>query len=282
MPRTKKSTFRQELNALLTAEELEQAIFGFDVLGKMALIEIPPGLQKKKKKIAGALLKTNKFIDRVYEKVGTHSGKYRVEKTAWLAGEKNPVAVHKESGCLLFVNPGAVFFNPRLGTERMRIASQIKKNQKVVVFFAGAGPYAVVLAKKSPAKEILAVEWNPEAIPFLEKNIVQNKVTEKVHFLPADVGKQKPVAEFDQVIMPAPETALKYLAKALKWVSKKGGFVHCYFFVHSSDWKKESGKVIQSKLKKLRRKTKIEAIRKVSAFSASKIQVCAKIRVQRI
>ncbi|MEK6902470.1 MAG: hypothetical protein AABX02_02690 [archaeon] len=63
-------SFRDALKRILTKKEQVQAIYGFDVLGDMALIEIPQSLQSKKKKIAHTLLDTHQNLTRVYEKIG--------------------------------------------------------------------------------------------------------------------------------------------------------------------------------------------------------------------
>lgn len=272
-------SFREKVRAFLTPAEQKMAIYGFDVLGDMALIEVPAALQKKAGKIARTLLDTHLNLSRVYEKVGVHSGKYRVERIKWLAGPQNPVALAREWGVTLRVNPGEVYYSARLGTERQRVVSQIKKGQSVAVFFAGVGPYAILAAKHAQPKHVLALEWNPKAIPFLRENVRANKVEKIVEIKQGDVKKIHPNGEFDHVIMPAPDTATEYLSLATKWMAKKGGLIHCYTFVPSAEMDSAAREKIKKALGTAKRKWKIVSIRKVNDFSAARMQVCVLIRV---
>lgn len=272
-------SFREALKRILTKREQSQAIYGFDILGDMALIEIPDALQSKKKKIAHTLLDTQQSVTRVYEKIGEHEGKYRVEKIAWLAGKKDSVAHYKEWGCVFHFDPGTVFFNPRLGTERQRVAEMISKNQTSAVFFAGVGPYAIQIAKHRSPKKVYAVEWNPAAKPFFLLNVVQNKVDSLVHFSSGDINKIPPKAECDHVILPAPETALNYLDTAIDWISPKGGMIHLYVFAGDPDAESNARALVVEKTALLSRSTKIAFVRKVSDFSPSKRQFCIGVKV---
>jgi tRNA (guanine37-N1)-methyltransferase len=271
-------SFRDEVKKILTSNEQKQAIYSFDVLGSMALLEIPDALKKKRKKIAHALLETNPRLTGVYEKVGTHSGKYRIEKIRWIVGKKDSIVEHKEWGCVFRVHPGKVFFNPRLATERHRIASLIRKNQTVAVFFSGAGPYAIVIAKHCKPKRVYALEWNPSAKPFLEQNLRFNKVDFLVIPVWGDVAKIHPLERCDHVVMPAPDTALSQLRSAVNWC-KAGGIIHVYLFVSGSNLEEEAERLIYNAMKPLRIPWKIEYTHKVSDYSPRKQQWCIGLRI---
>ncbi len=274
-------SFRQLMGEILSPAEMQEAIFAYDVLGKMALIEIPRKLLKKKKKIASALLHAVKQIESVYEKVGEHEGKFRLERVRFLAGKKITSTTYKEWNCEFELMPGKVFFSPRLGTERQRIASYVKKGETVAVFFAGVGPYAITLAKHAKPQRVFAIEWNPSAIPWLEWNIRKNKVQDIVVPLHADVKKAAHIlGQCDHVIMPAPESATKYLAEAVKCLSPNGGRIHCYAFVSNEKPLHAMWEKLEKGLKKVKGKAVVEDIRKVLQFSPRKVQMCAVIRVQ--
>lgn len=274
-------SFRELLGSVLSPTEMKEAIFAFDVLGKMALIEVPRKLQKKKKKIASALMHAVKNVESVYEKVGEHEGKYRLERVRYLAGKKINSTTYKEWNCEFELMPGKVFFSPRLGTERQRIASYVKKGETVAVFFAGVGPYAITLAKHASPARVFAIEWNPDAMPWLEMNIHKNRVQHTVIPIHADVKKIGHIlGQCDHVIMPAPETATKYLAEAVKCLSPSGGTIHCYAFVSNQKPLNEMWNKLDKGLKKVKGKAVVEDIRKVLQFSPRKVQMCAVIRVQ--
>ncbi|MDP2666134.1 MAG: methyltransferase [Candidatus Diapherotrites archaeon] len=271
--------FRKRLDALLTPAEKRHAVYAFDMVGDLALIEIPQPLQKKKKKIAHALLDANPRLTRVYEKVGQHGGKFRLENVRWLAGQKGTRTLHKEWGCVFAVEVGEAFFNPRLGTERQRVAADIKKGQQVCVFFAGVGPFAITIAKHAHPIRVMAIEWNPQAIPFLNENIRRNKVENIIVPLQGDISKISPIPEFDHVIMPAPETAITYLARAVEWVSPKGGLIHLYAFMPKDGGEISLRTAITESLSNSTRSWRISFFRKVSDFSPSVQQVCVGIKV---
>ncbi len=275
--RDPKPSFREAVDAILSPAERKQMIYSFDVLGDMALIEIPNALRKKSSRIARTLLDTSPSLKRVYEKVGTHSGKYRVEKTKWLAGVKDPVVIYTEWGCKLAVHPGKVFFNPRLSTERQRVAAYVKKGQSVCVFFSGVGPYTVTLAKHTLLNRVYGIEWNPEAKKYAEENIVLNKVIGRVVPIWGDVNAVPVLEECAHVVMPAPETASSHLGAAVKWCKVKG-LIHFYTFVSSTNVPAQLKALLNSHMPE-GVKWKIAFSRKVSDFSPSKQQWCVGIQV---
>lgn len=272
------SSFRDALRAKLLPSEREYAIYSFDVLGDMALVEIPRELTKKRALIANTLLETNPRVKKVFEKVGEHAGKYRVEKIRWMAGEKSEELVYTEWGCTFHMHPGKVFFNPRLSTERQRAAAYVKKGQSAVVFFGGVGPYAIEIAKHCSPKKVVSIEWNPAAKKFMNENIARNKVSELVEPLFGDIKKITPRAQFNHVIMPAPDNAIEFLPYAVKWLSPKGGLIQCYTFVSNESPEMEAREKVAHVLGKKTPFTLV-FVRKVSDFSARKWQVCVGIRV---
>ncbi len=270
-------SFRDALKKKLTPNEQTQAIYSFDVLGDLALVEVPRALVKRRSLIGKTLLETNPRVKKVFEKVGEHEGKFRVEKLKWIAGEKNPETVYTEWGCLFHVNPHTVFFNPRLATERQRASSFVKKGQTVAVFFGGVGPYAIEIAKHAQPKKVFSLEWNPAAKKFLLENIARNKVSGVVEPLFGDVKKIKPLPQCDHIIMPAPDNAVEFLPHAVKWLSKKGGLIQCYMFVSTAGAEREAKEKVEHILGRSAA-FKIAFVRKVSDYSARTWQVCVGLR----
>ncbi len=271
-------SFRDTLKSKLSPSEKAHAIYSFDVLGDLALIEIPDVLQRKRMLIGNTLLTCNPRVKKVYEKVGIHSGKFRVEKIKWVAGQKNPETIYTEWGCTFHVDAGKVFFNPRLSTERQRVSSFVKKGQIVAVFFGGVGPYAIEIAKHAFPKKVYSLEWNPAAEKYVQENILRNRVSSMVESIQGDVEKITPHNECNHVIMPAPENAIDFLPVAIKWLSPKGGLIHCYMFVSNHSPETEVREKISRVLGK-KIPFKIVFVRKVSDFSSSKWQVCVGIKV---
>ena len=131
------SALKKLLAGKLTKKELNMLRASFDVIGTIAVIEIPRELVKKQKIIAAAVLSLNPYIKTVAKKSGAHTGKYRRQKLVILAGEKTKITEHKESGLRMRLNVETCYFSPRLVTERMRIASLVQFNEKILVMFSG-------------------------------------------------------------------------------------------------------------------------------------------------
>ncbi|MFH0973520.1 MAG: class I SAM-dependent methyltransferase family protein, partial [Candidatus Micrarchaeota archaeon] len=226
--------FKRAISGFLSKRELGAAVTSFDLIGGIAVIQVPARLEKKKKKIARALLGANNRIETVLRKTGGRRGEYRVQRVEWLAGAKTFAATHKENGCFFRVDLRRAYYSPRLSTERQRIASLVKKNERVLVPFAGVGPFAIPIAKQSKAVEVIAIELNPAAVKLLRENVALNRVSERVRVIEGDALKIMSSKEFrswaDRIVMPLPHSARSFLPAALKAL-KRGGVIHFYRIV---------------------------------------------------
>ena len=167
-----------------------QNIHSYDILGNIALVRFPEDFkQKDKKKFADKILKEQKGIKTVLEKVGKIKGRLRKLSTLFVAGENTKEVLYKENGCVFRFNIDKTYFSPRLSNERKEIASMIKKNENVLVMFAGVAPFSIVIAKNSPAKKVYSNEINREANKYAELNIKLNKLKDKVELVNGDAKK---------------------------------------------------------------------------------------------
>ena len=108
-----------------------------DVIGDMAVLEIPTELAPYEKLIGEAILQTHRNIKTVLAKAGAISGIYRVRELAFLAGEEKTRTVHREFGCQYHVDVAKAYFSPRLSHEHERVASLVTSGEVVVGLFAG-------------------------------------------------------------------------------------------------------------------------------------------------
>ncbi len=250
------------LKGRLTEKQLERVPSSFDIIGNrekaVAVIEIPEELKKKCKVIASALMEHHRNVKSVFLKASERKGVYRLRKLRLISGHRNAVVIHAESGCRFEMDVRKVYFSPREGTERLRVAGMVKHGETVMVFFAGAGPFPILISKKSGAKDIIGIEINPDAVEYFQKNILLNK-TRNVKSVLGDV-KDK-AEEFygncDRVVMPLPETSLGYLEYAMSCLKPKGT-VHLYCFAEESS----IGDVIKKSrgiCKKTRRRCSVSA-----------------------
>ena len=231
-------TLHQVLEDQLPQDLLTALPRALDVIGDIAVIDIPPELKMHERVIGEALLKTHKNVRTVLAKVGAVTGTYRLRELVVIAGENRTTTTHKEHGCQYNVDVATAYFSPRLSTEHNRVASLVQKGDTVVDLFAGVGPFAVLIAKKNADVKVYAVDINPEAVEFLKKNIRLNRVDNRV--IPIQGNARQTVEErllgvADRVIMNLPEKAIEFVDAACKAVKPSGGIVHYYAFIRLQD-----------------------------------------------
>ncbi|MCS7130138.1 MAG: class I SAM-dependent methyltransferase family protein [Archaeoglobaceae archaeon] len=236
-------SLKEMLKDKLSEEELKILRRSFEIIGDIAIIEIPDELMSKKELIADAILKKHKQIKTILRKVGEVDGIFRVARYEKIYGEKTETMA-KEHGCRFLVDPTKVYFSSKLSTERERIARLVKEGERVLVMFAGVGPYAIVISKLSKAKEIVGVELNRIAVEYFRKNVQLNKV-ENVVVIEGDVAEVVPKLEgkFDRILMPAPYSAENFVYLVRGKVNN-GGFVHYYTF-ESENYEEEIPKKVE-------------------------------------
>ncbi|MGQ4834416.1 MAG: class I SAM-dependent methyltransferase [Candidatus Asgardarchaeia archaeon] len=208
---------------------IEYVPSSFDIVGDICIVEIPDTLKDYKYVIAREILSHFKNIKAVFEKASAVSGITRIRKVIHLAGEKRTLTLHKENGCVFYVDISKVYFSPRLATEHLRVAQQVKDNEVVIDMFAGVGPFSILIAKLVKAT-VYAIDINPYAIELLKKNITINKLKGKVIPL---LGDAKKIIDFqlknvaNRVIMNLPHSADSFIEDAFKALGPSG-IIHFY------------------------------------------------------
>lgn len=270
-------SLRETAKGFLTKKELDLLVSSFDVVGDIAVLEVPARLKRKAKKIAQALLESQPRVKTVLFKSSPTKGVFRLRGVKWLAGEKKTATTHKESGCVFRVDLARVYFSPRLSHERLRVASQVKPGERVLALFAGVGPYPLVIAKRKDAK-VAAVELNPVAVRLLKENLSLNKLRGRVEVVAGEarrvVKRKRFKAWADRVLMPLPFTAGDFLDAVLP-CCRKGCVVHFYGIGAEPDPFAESLKRIRFACKNKGLSCRVKARRRVHAFAprVSKIAV---------
>ena len=270
----KPSSLNEALVDTLTEDELELVPTSFDIIGDIAILEIPDELESKKKAIGEALLTTFKNIKTVTAKKTKVGTEYRTRELEILAGEQRKETEHREHGCIYRLNVETCYFSPRLGSERLRVAEQCKDGERILVMFAGVGPYPVLIAKTSSPKEICAIELNPEAVRYMEENSRINKVN--VNSILGDVRTEIPkLGNFDRILMPLPKDAGDFLDVALPAL-KKGGVIHFYDFAHNEE---ESTKRVKEICAGLSQKIEVLNAVKCGSYSPHMYRICVDFRI---
>ncbi len=210
--------------------EIPGCAAAFEQIGDIAIIDRH---EPQATKVAEVLIRQNK-IKTVLQAETSVSGEYRTRKFEILTGEKKTETIYKENGCRYLLDLARVYFTPRLGTERMRVANQVHDGDKVVDMFAGVGPFGILIAKKYPATHVIAIDKNPDAIYYLKENAKLNKV-KNVEIREGDArDTAKGISGADHVIMNLPHSGLEFMDLALGMI-KKGGIIHFYAIAQEDD-----------------------------------------------
>lgn len=270
---------KDALAPLLTKAELEALTTSFDIIGDIAIIEVPKELEskEKEKQIGEALLRAHKNIKTVLKKLGPMEGEYRVRKVGFIAGEHKTETIYRESGVRMKLDVGKVYFSVRLSHERKRISGLVKDGERVLVLFAGVGPFALVIAKNKPTARVVAVELNPEAVRYMRENITLNKLknTEAVEGDARDFRG----TGFDRVLMPLPKSGGDFLDVAFRAV-KKGGVVHFYTFADSRAPFEEAVKKVKRAADAAGVSAEVVQQRVVRPFSPKTVQAVLDLQVK--
>ena len=262
---------------------------GIDIVGNVAVVKFSrDATLQDKKKFAKDLIKNNKSIKTILEKTGKFKGRLRKMQTKHITGEKTKEVLYRENGCVFRFNIDKTYFSPRLSNERKEIAGLIKKNEEVLVMFAGVAPYSIVIAKLSKASKIYSNEINREANKYAKLNVELNKLKDKVILLNGDIkrivrkggvsvrGNLVPL-RFDVIVMPRPQLKETFLKQAFM-LSKKGTRIFYYDFCKDDEVDLIVDK-IKSEAKKCKVKIKILKTKTAGEIAPYKIRVRVDFRV---
>ncbi|PSH00918.1 MAG: class I SAM-dependent methyltransferase family protein, partial [Nanohaloarchaea archaeon SW_7_46_7] len=202
------------------------------IIGDIAVIS---ELTVEREKAIEGILEHHPGVETILLKQGGLKGEFRVGDYQKLYGEKTET-VHREFGTELKVDPTKTYFSERFSTERNRIVSKIEEGEKVLIMFAGVGPFAVMAAKNAEPEKITSVEKNPEACEYLKENIKRNKIEDKAEAFCGDVKNIDYTEKFDRIAMPLPGSADKFLGLAMELAEDKG-VIHYYRFLENENWK---------------------------------------------
>jgi tRNA (guanine37-N1)-methyltransferase len=251
----------------------------YDIIGNIAIIKGDKKTKIEKLKQAKKLLQIS-GIKTVLEKVSNVKGRLRTIKTKYLAGDKNLIAVYKENACIFKLNVETCYFSPRLANDRKEVAHKIKQKDRVLVMFAGVGPYPIVIYKYSKPKEIVSVELGKEPCKYFKENLKLNKINpEKIKIIQGDVKKKitKELGIFNVIMMARPNLKESFLKYALI-VSKKNTKIFYHLFCHERDLNSEVEK-LRKEASKLKRQIKVEKITPIGNLAPYKYRYRVEMKV---
>jgi tRNA (guanine37-N1)-methyltransferase len=209
----------EETEQRKTIEDLIGFEPSFEVIGDIAVLA-----QEYDRAAGEAIMAVHKSVKVVLVPVSPVSGEFRVREFKVLCGENRTTTTYREHGFVFEMDLAKVYFSPRLSTERLRVAQQVTDLEFVIDMFAGVGPFAIPLAKR--AMYVVAIDKNPAAVEYLQKNISLNHVT-NIEAACMDVRDVKLPQPADRAIMNLPHSSFEFLDKAFELVHT-GGIIHYY------------------------------------------------------
>ena len=216
---------RAALQGVLSGEELKLLPAGFDHIGHMLIISLPPQLTPKRTEIAAALLRIE-GVRTVAVKKGPIGGREREPKIEVVAGDPRTGTVHRESGCSFKLDVARVMFSLGNLYERARLPKLVQPGERIVDLFAGVGQFSIPIAKHAQPAEVYAIELNPTAYEYLCENIRLNRVGHVVKPIRGDCEAVAPQGIADRVLLGILHVTHRYLPLALEVLRPEGGVIH--------------------------------------------------------
>ena len=208
-------------------DEEEYDLPSYELIGEIAVIN---ELTVDEDEAVEGILEHHPSVKTILLKDEPLQGEFRVGEYEKLYGEETET-VHTEFGCRFKVDPTKVYYSERFSTERKRVVDKIEDGEKVLVMFAGVGPFAIMSAKLANPEKVVAVEKNPVAADYLKENIELNDVGDIVEGFEGDVREVVPELDenFDRIVMPLPEKAEEFTDLAVENLNDSGT-IHLYTF----------------------------------------------------
>ncbi len=224
-------TLRDALAGRMSAEHMELLPRAYDMVGDIAVLELPDEIASHGKQIGEAFLAVHNSFSTVLAKRGAVSGISRTRQYEFLAGQDKTKTVHIEYGCRIVVDLAKAYFSPRLLEEHSRIAKKVKDGELIIDMFTGVGCFPLHITKAHNSR-VVAIDINPGAIRLLEESMGMNRLRGEIVPVVADSGVYVRTNFFrnaDRIIMNHPSGALEFVPEACHAI-KDNGTIHYHTF----------------------------------------------------
>ena len=189
----------------------------------------------KYKKIGDILILDNGYTGNDFEELSQRHNVKTVMKIDHIQGSKRePVCkvlygsetetINKENGCLFKLDLTKVMWSKGNNNERLRIAKLVEDGETVIDMFAGIGYFSIPIGVHADAREVIAIEINPNSYHYLCENIRLNKLDNITPIL-GDCMDVTPGYKADRIIMGYVKTTHHYLKAAIGSLNE-GGILH--------------------------------------------------------
>lgn len=274
-------SLEEALEDKMSPMELKHLPRAYDLIGDIAVLEIPDEIQHHADVIGEAFHKTHPNFSTVLAKSSAIGGTRRVREYEHLYGEKKTYTIHTEYGFRIAVNLAKAYFSPRLLQEHYRVAQQVDSEETVIDMFTGVGPFAIHIAGRSECT-VYAIDINPDAIALLEESITMNPLEGQIIPVVADASEyvsRNFDHNVDRVIMNHPSGAAAFVTDACTAI-REGGILHYYDFLGGEN----AESLLKAKIQRLveeagRRVDLIKKVRRVRDSAPYEYQMVADVIV---
>lgn len=199
----------------------------YDVVGDVVVIRLPEAVRPWARNVGEALLAFVPGARQVGWDRGVHGveRRRRIEPIAGVGGFRT---TYRENGIAFEVDLERAYFSPRLSGEHARVAAEVRAGERVLDLCCGVGPFSLTIARDGRAREVEAVDLNPDAIELLRSNLERLHLTARVRTHLGDVGEfLRSVPPADRAILNLPHEGIKYLTSVGNRLAS-GGTLHYY------------------------------------------------------
>ncbi len=187
--------------------------------------------------------------------------------------------VHREYGHSFRLDLAAVYFSPRLATERHRVVEQIEPDEQVLDMFAGVGPFAIPAASRGAS--VVAVDLNETAVDYCRENARRNGVADAVTTVAGDVRE---VADdyrgwADRLVMNLPHSANEFVETAVALAGEEC-VLHYYDIQHEDDPFEPGIEAIKSAAEPAYT-VNVETQHIVRSYAPHELNICLDVRLRR-
>ncbi len=225
--RRKGKGYRELLLKAVGKKRYESIAKGYDLLGNIAIIDAD---RVTAAKVARIIMGMHRQVETVLRKEGAVKGRYRTRKYEFVLGKRNYMARYNENGASFSFDVRKTFFSPRLAYERKRVVELSEDGEKVIVMFAGVGPFAIEIGKKNKNSVVVAIELNKASYRYMKGNIVANGAFNVVPVLGDAAIPLRSYMDFaDRIVMPFPSDPYRF-AKAAFAMAGRRCIIHYYVF----------------------------------------------------
>ncbi|QSG01750.1 class I SAM-dependent methyltransferase [Natranaeroarchaeum sulfidigenes] len=233
---------------------------------------------ERAREIADAVDESALPVETVLDRASKIKGEQRVRDWTVLVGDSTET-VHREYGCEFALDLDAVYFSPRLATERHRVVEQITPGEQVFDMFAGVGPFAIPAATRGAT--VVGTDINERAIEYFRENARRNGVEQRVTAIAGDI--REVAAEYsgwaDRIVMNLPHSADEFLDTAVE-LAGEDCVLHYYDIQHEDDPYGPGERAIRAAAEPAYDVT-VERAHTVRSYAPHEFNVCLDVRLTR-